>query len=510
MIKIFPVKQVSIIDKYTIEHEPVLSLNLMERAAGQLHRWIRNSFPERKVKVFTGPGNNGGDSLALARMLLADKRDVVIYLVNPSGKFSPDTRTNLDKLLKVISENKVIYLSDENTVFPNLDHDDLVIDGLFGSGLNRPLEGLPLRVVRHINQSDATVVSIDIPSGLFGEDNSTNNHESVINADYTLTFQFPKLSFMLADYGGHAGHWEVLDIGLHPRIIEELDTPYHYITTEDITKKLKTRKRFSHKGDYGHALLMAGSYGKMGAAILASQGCMKAGAGLLTVHVPHYGYHIIQTSVPEAMVSIDRSDILITEFPDLTAFNAIGIGPGIGKKPNTVTALKDLLNSVGDRKLVLDADALNIISENKELLEMLPENSILTPHPKEFDRLAGSSSTHFERLQKAIEFAEEHKVIVVLKGAYTATILPDGRCIFNSTGNPGMATAGSGDTLTGIILGLLAQRYAPEDAAVIGVFIHGLAGDMAAGEDSEYGVTASAIIENLGRSFSISATKSEE
>ena len=503
MIKIFPVKQVSLIDKYTIENEPVLSLNLMERAAGQLFKWIQNSFPDKKIKIFTGPGNNGGDSLALARMLIEEHRDVVIYLVNPSGKFSKDTKINLEKLLKIISKDKIIYLSDENTVFQDLSANDLIIDGLFGSGLNRPLEGLPLKVVQHINNSDATVVSIDIPSGLFGEDNSKNNHDSVVNADYTLTFQFPKLSFLLADYGEHTGHWEVLDIGLHPKAIEQFQTDWYYVTTKDITERLKVRKRFSHKGDYGHALLMAGSYGKMGAAILASRGCMKSGTGLLTVHVPHYGYHIIQITSPEAMVSIDRSDILITEHPDLNNFNAIGIGPGIGKKPNTVTALKDLLNSIGDRAMVLDADALNIISENRELLDLLPENSILTPHPKEFDRLAGASSSHYERLEKAVLFAKEHKVVVVLKGAFTATILPDGRCLFNSTGNPGMATAGSGDVLTGIILGLLAQNYSPEDAAITGVFIHGLAGDIAAGEDSESGVTASEIINHLGRALSV-------
>jgi len=503
MIKIFPVKQVSLIDKYTIEHEPVLSLNLMERAAGELFKWIQNSFPNKSVKVFAGPGNNGGDALALARMLLLAKRDVVIFLVNPSGKFSPDARANLDKLLKIISDNKIIYLSDADTVFPELDDDDIVVDGLFGSGLNRPLEELPLNVVKHINSSGATVISIDVPSGMFGEDNSTNNIDAVVKADYTLTFQFPKLSFMLAEYGECAGQWEIMDIGLHPNAVDEFETNWHYITSNDITKKLKTRKRFSHKGDYGHALLMAGSYGKMGAAILASRGCMRAGAGLLTVHAPHYGYHIIQIAVPEAMVSIDRSDILITEFPDLSTFNAIGIGPGIGKKPNTVTALKDLLNSAADKSMVLDADALNIISENKELVELLPENSILTPHPKEFDRLTGESRSHYERLQKAVAFAKEHKVVIVLKGAYTATVLPDSRCIFNSTGNPGMATAGSGDALTGVILGLLAQRYKPEDAAVIGVFIHGLAGDLAAGENSEYGVTTSDILDYLGQALSI-------
>jgi NAD(P)H-hydrate epimerase len=503
MVKIFPTKQVSLIDKYTIDNEPVLSLNLMERAAGQVFKWIQQNFPDKKVKVFAGPGNNGGDALALARMLLESKRDVVIYLVNPSGKFSPDSRTNLDKLLKMISENKIIFLSDDSTVFAELDEDDLVIDGPFGSGLNRQLEGLPLNVVQHINQSSAVVVSIDMPSGMFGEDNSTNKPDAVVHADFTLTFQFPKLAFLLSDYGEFTGQWEILDIGLHPKAIEKFQTDYYFLTTEDITPKLKKRRRFSHKGDYGHALLLSGSYGKMGAAILASRGCMKSGTGLLTTHVPHYGYHIIQISVPEAMVSIDRSDILISEFPDLSSFNAIGIGPGIGKKPNTATALKELLPAIGDKPLVMDADALNLTAENKDLLGLLPEKCIITPHPKEFDRLAGKSNSHYERLGKAIDFAKKYNIVVVLKTAYTSIVMPDGRVIFNSTGNPGMATAGSGDVLTGVILGLLAQGYSVEDAAVTGVFIHGLAGDIAAGESSEQGVTATDIIDNLSHAFSV-------
>ncbi|NPA36074.1 MAG: NAD(P)H-hydrate dehydratase [Chlorobi bacterium] len=502
MIKIFSVKQVPLIDKYTIENEPVLSINLMERAAGTLFEWIQNNYPDKCVKVFAGPGNNGGDALALARMLFQAKHDVVIYIVNPSGKFSPDARANLDKLLKIISENKVVYLSDDNTGFPDLAAEDLIVDGLFGSGLNRPLRGLPLKVVKHINNSEATVLSVDIPSGLFGEDNSNNDPEGIVRADHTLSFQFPKLSFLLADYGEFAGDWEIMDIGLHPEAVEEYETKRFFIETDDIASLIKTRNRFSHKGDYGHALLLAGSYGKMGAAVLASKGCLKSGAGLLTSHIPHYGYQIIQTSVPEAMTSIDRSDILISEFPGPEPFNAIGVGPGIGTKPNTVKAVKELIQAAAQKTLVLDADALNIISENKELLNLLPENTVLTPHPKEFDRLAGISTSHYERLEKAVEFAGEYKVIVVLKGAYTVTVLPDGNCYFNSTGNPGMATAGSGDVLTGVILGLLAQKYLPHEAAVIGVYVHGLAGDIAAAEESEQGVTASAIINNLGRAFS--------
>ncbi len=501
MIKIFPVKQVPLIDKYTIENEPVSSLNLMERAAGQLFEWIQKNFPEKKVKILTGPGNNGGDSLALARMLLMVNRDVVVYLVNPSGKFSKDAQINLDKLLEIISEKNVIYLPDGNFEFLELSKDDMVVDGLFGSGLNRPLDGLPLKVVQQVNSSEATVVSIDIPSGLFGEDNRNNSLEGVVKADYTLSFQFPKLSFLLADYGDYAGQWEVIDIGLHLKAIEESKTDWFFVDKKYVSSLLKERKRFSHKGDYGHALLMAGSCGKMGAAVLASRGCLKSGVGLLTVHIPHYGYQVIQNSVPEAMVSIDRSDILITEFPDLDMFNAIGVGPGIGKKPNTVKAIKNLFEVIGNKVLVLDADALNIISENRELLDVLPANAILTPHPKEFDRLTGTSESHYERFENLVEFATKYKVVVVLKGAYTITALPDGRCFFNSTGNPGMATAGSGDVLTGVILGLLAQKYNVEDAAIIGVYIHGIAGDIAAGEEAVQGVTATDLIRNIGKGF---------
>ncbi len=500
MVKIFSVKQVPLIDKYTIENEPIHSVDLMERAAGQLFEWIQKHFPKKEVKLFTGPGNNGGDTLALARMLWNEGYDVIVYLVNPSGKFSENTRINLDRFLKIVSEDRVVSLSDKD-VLPKLLQDDLIIDGLFGSGLNRPLDGLPLQVVQHIKSSEATVVSIDIPSGLFGEDNRSNISEGVVNADFTLSFQFPKLSFLLADNGESAGQWEVLDIGLHPKAIEEFKTDWFFVDNKHVSSILKERKRFSHKGDYGHALLMAGSYGKMGAAVLASQGCLKSGVGLLTVHIPRYGYQVIQISVPEAMVSIDRSDILISEFPELDMFNAIGVGPGIGKKQNTVKAIKNLFESADNKELVLDADALNIISENRELLEFLPENTILTPHPKEFDRLAGESKSNYERFEKLVSFAKKYKVVVVLKGAYTITALPSGRCFFNSTGNPGMATAGSGDVLTGVILGLLAQRYSVEEAAIIGVYVHGMAGDIVAREESKQGVTASGIIENVGKSF---------
>ncbi len=502
MIKIFPVDKVALIDKYTIKNEPILSIDLMERAAKEIYIWMLMFHRGKKVSVFVGLGNNGGDALAIARMLLNDGVDVTVYVVNPSGRFSNDAKVNYNRLLNVAPESRIINLSDDVSKFPELTEEDLIIDGLFGSGLNRSLEGLYLEIVKLINRSEAKVVSIDIPSGLFGENNNHNNIEGIVKADETYSFEFPKLSFLLADYGSCAGKWDMVNIGIHPKAIEEFQTDW-FLTDFPTYDYVKARDRFSHKGDFGHALLIAGSYGKMGAAVLASRGCLKTGVGLLTTHVPRYGYQIIQTAVPEAMASIDRSDILISEFPDLDVYSVVGVGPGIGKKSNTVKAIKSLLESVGDKPLVMDADALNILSENRELLNLLPENCILTPHPKEFDRLAGESESHYDRLLKLMSFVKKYKVLVVLKGAYTITALPDGRCFFNTSGNPGMATAGSGDVLTGMILAMLAQGYSLKEAAIVGVHAHGMAGDRAIVDDSEVGLTASGIIENIGSGFKI-------
>jgi ADP-dependent NAD(P)H-hydrate dehydratase / NAD(P)H-hydrate epimerase len=298
------------------------------------------------------------------------------------------------------------------------------------------------------------------------------------------------------------GDWSVADIGLHPEIMEILPSPFHLIEDADVSGLMKTRTKFSHKGTYGHALLIAGSYGKMGAAVLASKACLRSGVGLLTTHVPHTGYPIIQTAVPEAMLCIDESDLMFTSVPHLEQYNAIGIGPAIGTKVNTQRALQSLLSSVS-QPMVIDADALNILGEHREWLGSLPENSILTPHPKEFERLTRPASFGFERMQLAIEFAVKYKIILLVKGAHSMIVSPDGQVWFNTTGNPGMATAGSGDVLTGILLGLLAQGYAPFDAARIGVFCHGLSGDLAANLQGMEALIATDIIENMGEAFRI-------
>ncbi|MCG8580481.1 MAG: NAD(P)H-hydrate dehydratase [Bacteroidales bacterium] len=497
-MKLFPVTQISAIDQYTIDNEPIASIDLMERASLHFYKKFISLYPHGDVSVLVGPGNNGGDALAVARMLIKDGREVQIYLIVEEDKLSKDGRVNLQRL-KLIKDS-VSILNAEGQ-FSQISDDDIIIDGLFGSGLNRPLSGLAKSLVQYINELDVEVVSIDIPSGLFGEDNASNDQDAIVMADHTISFQFPKLAFLLPECENYVGEWHVVNIGLHTAIINNTPSDYCYTEPEHIKSSLKNHSRFAHKGHFGHALLLAGNYGKMGAALLASRACLKTGAGLLTSHVPRLGYSIIQTAVPEAMANIDRSDILISEFPDLDAYDAVGIGPGIGTKPNTQTALRELMESLDGKPVVLDADALNILSIDDDLWELVPDNAILTPHPGEFDRLAGTSNSSFERLQKAIKFAKDMEVTLVLKGAYTVVIASDGHCYFNSTGNYGMATAGSGDVLTGIILSLLAQGYQPLEAARTGVYLHGLAADLLLDDSAEESIVASDIISKIGVAY---------
>lgn len=498
-MKLFTCKQIAEIDQLTMKTEPISSIDLMERASSVIADWlILNLDQNRPVSVFAGPGNNGGDAMAVVRMLAWSRLKCNVYLADFGRGIKDEAAINWKRLEEQnkVSLNKI----DSEDSIPEIPADAIVIDGLFGSGLNKPLDGLAKKIVQQINQSGATVISIDIPSGLFGEDNSQNDRSGIIHASQTLTLQFPKLSFLFPENAQFVGDWTVLPIGLHPDAISQTDSKYHFLTKEFISGKIKKRDKFSHKGTFGHALLIAGSYGKMGAAVLSSKACLRAGVGLLTTHIPKLGYEIIQNSVPEAMISIDLSESVFSQFPELVQFSAIGIGPGLDKKPESQLALNALLHAKPE-KLIIDADALNILSENQDWLSLLPENAILTPHPKEFERLAGPSANSFERLQKQLQFSAKYKVIVVCKGAHSCITFPDGRTFFNSTGNPGMATGGSGDVLTGIILGLLAQNYTPEEATLIGVYLHGLAGDVAKTESGEYSLIAGDIINCLGKAF---------
>lgn len=498
-MKLFTCAQIAEIDQQTMNLEPIASIDLMERASDQVAYWMtQNCSHEQPLWFFAGPGNNGGDSLAVARMLAWAGYPCTVFLSTFGREPKGDPALNWQRLK---DQNKVeLKTIDSEAMIPDIPPGVVVVDGLFGSGLNKPLEGLALQIIQQINQSGAKVISIDIPSGLFGEDNTDNDLSGIVHASQTLTFQFPKLSFLFPENTEIVGNWEVLPIGLHPEAIRKTESRYFYLTRDFISGKIRKRDKSAHKGTYGHGLLIAGSYGKMGAAVLASRACLRSGAGLLTTHVPRSGYEIIQMAVPEAMSSIDSSDTVFSGIPESASFNAVGIGPGLGCQNETQLALKTLLQTK-PAKLLVDADGLNILSENQDWFDLLPENSILTPHPKEFERLAGSSANSWGRLKLQQEFSAQNKVIVVCKGSHTCITFPDGQVYFNSTGNPGMATGGSGDVLTGIILGLLAQNYTPGEAALIGVYLHGLAGDLAATQIGQYSMIAGDLIDWLGKAF---------
>lgn len=498
-MKLFTCRQIAGIDQLTMKMEPISSIDLMERASMRVADWITNHLGSfHTLWFFAGPGNNGGDALAVARLMASTGFDCTAYLADFGKQLKGDPALNLKRLA---DQNKVLLnrIESESDI-PDIPGEVVIIDGLFGSGLTRPLTGLAAAIIQRINQSQAKVISIDMPSGLMGEDNSENNSSAIVRADYTLTFQFPKISFLFPENHPFTGQWEVLPIGLSTEAISLTESNYTYLTKELIAGKIKKRGKFSHKGTYGHALLIAGSYGKMGAAVLASRACLRSGVGLLTTHIPRLGYEILQNSVAEAMTSIDASDEVFSTLPDITVYSAIGIGPGLDKKAATKEALQELLYA-RPRTMVLDADALNILSENRQSLELLPENAILTPHPKEFERLVGGSSNSYERLQLQLQFSAQYKVIVVCKGAYSCITFPDGKVFFNSSGNPGMATGGSGDVLTGILLGLLAQGYSAQDATLMGVYLHGLAGDLAALHLGQQALIAGDIINHMGEAF---------
>ena len=498
-MKLFTTSQSQLIDQFTIENEPVSVADLMERAAIALQKWLLKTFGAGcSYFLVAGPGNNGGDALALARLLTSQGcRCKVLLAANPENLKGP-SELNYNRLTaQGIAQISTIL--DENDI-PTMDDDSVIIDALFGSGLNRPAEGVFLYLIKKINESPAVTVSIDVPSGLAGEDNSGTNPDSIVKADYTLTLQYPKLSMLLADFGPYCGKVEILDIELHPKALSDFQSSYYYTSGEEIARMIKPRGKFSQKWNYGSALLIAGSTGKAGAALLGARAAMRSGVGLLTVHLPKDCYKIVQTGVPEAMCSVDPSDKIFTRLPSRASFTAIGAGPGIGTDPQTGKALRELLASKPER-LVLDADALNLISSDREMIEMLPRGTILTPHIKEFERLAGKLHSSYERMNFQRELSIRHSIVVILKGAHTCITLPDGTIHFNSTGNPGMSTAGSGDVLTGILLSLLAQGYSPEEAALAGVYLHGLSGDLAASETGEISLIAGDIVDYLPDAF---------
>jgi ADP-dependent NAD(P)H-hydrate dehydratase / NAD(P)H-hydrate epimerase len=500
-MKILSVDKIREADAYTIKYEPIADIDLMERAATACFYWLLKNIPHNKsIKIFCGTGNNGGDGLAISRLMATKGYPVEVFLLGDTDQLSAGCRINYDRALSLPGIK--IKIISEGTKLPVLNNDkDIVIDALFGSGLTRPVTGFLARVIRQINEEKNVTVSIDIPSGLFCDTTVTGNKKPVVvQADYTLTFSPPKYAFFFPENDKYIGKWQLLDIGIMPDFVDRTDTKNFYTDHEDCKAILRPRSAYSHKGTYGHALLFCGSRGKMGAAVLASRGCLRSGPGLVTVHVPIFGSSIIQTAVPEAMLDIDHSEDILTEIPDLSRFTSIATGPGIGLDDQTQRTLKLLIQN-STIPLIFDADAINILGENKTWISFVPKGSIFTPHPKEFERLVGKSTNDFDRNKMQRDFSIKYGVYVVLKGAHTAITTPDGKCFFNSTGNPGMATGGSGDVLTGILAGLKAQGYTSLETCLLGVYLHGLAGDYASESSGQEAMVAGDIIENLGKAF---------
>lgn len=499
-MKIFSTKNIKDLDQATCEAQEIDSLTLMERAAMAVAREISDRFlPGVRVVAMAGPGNNGGDALAACRILSEQGfSDIEIFLFNVKGELSADCQAQKEKLAGA----EGVKLNEVTTSFypPHLSESDVVIDGLFGAGLRGPLSGGFASVARLINESGAYVVSIDLPSGLMGEWNAESKYRDIVHASLTLTFQFPKLSFFFAENADVLGEWKIIDIDLDQKTLKSTPTDWLLIESRTVRPLLHKRHPFSGKRDFGSAMIFAGSLGMMGAAVLCARATLKCGAGLATVHAPRTGMTILQTAIPEAMFEPDRNERIITDMSLHHTHQVVAAGPGIGTGEATISALESLIKTCKS-PLVLDADALNCIVKRPALLSMLPPRTVITPHIGEFDRLFGEQSSSEQRLKKAVEMARHYNIIIVLKSHFTMVVRPTGKVYFNSTGNAGMATAGAGDVLTGVIASFMAQGYQPEHAATIGVFVHGLAGDIAAEEIGEYGVVASDISDRLGRAI---------
>jgi hydroxyethylthiazole kinase-like uncharacterized protein yjeF len=490
-MKILSADQVKKAEAAFMSNENISSLALMEQASMAFVNWYVKKFDQtRSVYVFCGPGNNGGDGMVIARLLFHLSYSIQAFVVH-SEKYTPELLENRRLLEKLLPVQSIASASG----FPVMPPGSIIVDALFGIGINKPLTGLSAALVTFLNTSRGEIISVDIASGLFPD--HTSKGATIIQPAFTIAFQIPKLGFMFPENSKYVGHLEVIDIRLSKELISRAPSSHFYSDTEAIMPILKEREQYSHKGNYGKALIIAGSYGMTGAAVLAVKACYRAGAGLVRGYIPACGYAILQTVVPEAMALTDPSFHSITDIPDIVPYNAIAIGPGINENAEGYQALKKLL-TIAAVPLVIDAGALNILSKHRDLLQYLPQNSILTPHLGEFQRLTQVFANDFDKLEGLRQFSKQLMCIVILKGAHTAIALPDGKIYFNSTGNPGMATGGSGDVLTGIITGLMAQSYTPEESAILGVFLHGFAGDIAAKRRSQQSLLAGDIIDAIG------------
>lgn len=497
-MKIFAKEQIYQGDTLTTQRQNISPNELMERAGTQIFNWLhmRMQGAQVPIHVFCGIGNNGGDGLVIARHLITHGYNVITYVVNCSDKRSKDFLSNYDRIKNVTKDWPTLLSCSEE--FPEIKPEDIIIDAVFGIGLNRPADDWVKQLFLHFRKSRAYTLSVDMPSGLYA-DKVPEDENGVVWANHTLSFASPKLVFFLPETAQYTQQWEVIDIGLDPEFLHMTPTEVELIGKYEVLPMYRPREKFGHKGTYGHSLIIGGSYGKMGAVQLASKAALVAGAGLVTTYIPKCGYQIMQTAFPEAMVITDRDEEKITDISFDINVNAIGVGVGLGTDEATENAFGAFLKS-NKTSLVIDADAINILAKHNELLKLLPQFSILTPHPKELERLIGTWKDDFDKIAKAKAFVKAYKLILVIKGANTMIIFQD-KIFINSTGNPGLATAGTGDVLTGIITGLIAQGYDPVAATVFGVYLHGKSADIALNDFGYQSLIASNVIEYLGEAY---------
>lgn len=503
MLPLLTSEQLREMDRHTMESEPISSLDLMERAAhrcaDRILEAIRNGTwgppQELLVTVLIGMGNNGGDGAVIARLLHGAGIKMRAARIRYKEAASADNQAQWERC-DIPGLERIDGCEPANLFVPG--RRELVIDALFGTGFKGPLPGAVVDVIGEVRRLHLPVIAIDIPSGLSIEPPFLGKEGTCMPATWTLTFEVPKLPFLLPEHEAHVGHWEVVRIGFDPARIRACSSAYYMLESADMRALLRPRSRFAHKGHFGHGLLIAGSEGRCGAAILAVQAALRSGAGLVTARVPRVGLAPLQTACPEAMCAVDDGPPeRVTNAGDLRPYQAVGLGPGLGATAETALVVKQVLQSALV-PVVLDADGLNQLAANPTWMEFLPQGTVLTPHPKEFDRLAACvHSSGQERLQSAREMATRHGCIVVLKGAWTAICSPDGRTLFSPTGGPGMARGGSGDALTGLLTGILAQGYEPLQAACLAVYLHGSAGDIATQRKGEIAMTVGDLIDAL-------------
>ncbi|MCE3296597.1 MAG: NAD(P)H-hydrate dehydratase [Crocinitomicaceae bacterium] len=491
MLPILTSDQIRQADQFTIERQGITSVELMERAAREIFHKITELFPGcDEFIILCGNGNNGGDGLVLARLLHRVRKKVRVVLVNENGKRPAENAHQLERLR---GETSVEVFTWKEEAF-SCAKKAIIVEALLGNGIKRPPEGAFLSLIRYVNKLEAVKIAVDVPGGLF-TDNAGTDPETVFKADYTLTFQVPKVNLLNPDYAFCTGKLEILEIGLDQEFLRKQTTGFFYLQAADICEILPKRHPSGSKHDFGHALLIAGSEEKMGAAVLATKACLRSGAGLTTVHIPTSGKTAFNISAPEAMLSLDSHDKILVDFPDLSYKTALGVGPGIGKEAETAELVLKALQA--DLPKIFDADALNILAENPGWKHYLDQKTVLTPHQREFDRLTKTHENWTERITSARSFVEEYKCVLILKAPHTLIFSPDGRVFYNSTGNPGLAKGGSGDVLTGIITAYLAQGIAPLDAAIAAVYHHGKAADLAVKEISEKALLAGDVVEFL-------------